>query len=244
MGKIKVGIVEDEAIIAQGIANALEELGYDTTGFAVSYTEALGMIVEEQPDILLIDIVLKGHKDGIDLAQKVRQAYNIPFIFLTANSDVATVERAKKVFPPAYLVKPFNKNELYASIEICLNNFSLAKNKMPSGDNNGNYFIKDHLFIKQGKAFEKIKINDILYLESNDIYIHVYTSSGKFLVRSSLQAYLDTIGPQSMLRIHKGFAVNANQIDKVDGDSIFIKGKQLPIGRAYNDEVRRFLRLG
>jgi DNA-binding response OmpR family regulator len=72
--------------------------------------------------MLLLDINLNDTKDGIDLAEKINELFQLPFIFLTANSDSATIERAKKVKPNAYLVKPFNKDELYAAIEIVFNN--------------------------------------------------------------------------------------------------------------------------
>src|ERR1700761_2961087 len=101
MSKVKVGIVEDEMIIALGIINIVQELGYDTTGPANNYTQAMEMIAADKPDILLLDIQLSGHKDGIDVAAAVRKGYEIPIIFLTANADTATVERAKAVAPDA-----------------------------------------------------------------------------------------------------------------------------------------------
>lgn len=243
MAKIKVGVVEDEVIIAQGIIQALHELGYDTTELAISYTEALEMIANEQPDILLLDILLKGYKDGVDLAKTVKEEFNIPFIFLTANSDAATIARAKKVNPPAYLVKPFNKNELYASIEICLHNF-LSINPEAQATEKENFSIKDCLFIKQGKSFQKVKINDILYLEANDVYVYVHTHTDKLMVRSSIQHYLDLIGANHFLRIQKGYAVNANHIDSIEPNTVIIKGHALPIGRVYRNELLRFLEFG
>ena len=90
MANVKVGVVEDEMLIAHGIVQALTALGYESTEPAISYTEALGMIVDERPDILLLDIQLKGHKDGIDLARRVKEEFNIPFIFLTANADAGS----------------------------------------------------------------------------------------------------------------------------------------------------------
>src|SRR4051812_34637348 len=116
MQKTKVGIVEDESIVAMGIAQTLKSMGYEVPGVAANYTRSLEMIEREKPDILLIDIQLGGHKDGIDLAWKIKKDFHIPFIFLTANSDMATVQRAKKTEAYAYLSKPFRKEELYASI--------------------------------------------------------------------------------------------------------------------------------
>src|SRR5207342_1455996 len=97
------------------------------------------------PDILLLDIQLGGHKDGVDLAWEVKKNYDIPFIFLTANADAATVERVKQVAAQAYLVKPFRENDLFTSIELCLHNFSQAQN-LKSPEEEGNYVISDSVF--------------------------------------------------------------------------------------------------
>jgi len=243
MANIKVGIVEDEMLIGEGIADALTQLGYIPTEPAVSYTEALEMIAKEQPDILLIDIQLSGKKDGIDLAWKIREDYNIPFIFLTANSDPGTVERAKKLCPPAYLVKPFNKDELYTSIEICLHNFSEVQSKKELPDK-GNYLIKESLFIKQGQSFHKVGVEDILYLESDNVYVYVYTQQNKFLVRSKLQDYIDLIGLKHFFRVHRSFAVNINHIETINSEGVVIQGKEIPVGKTYRDELLTLLRLG
>ena len=240
---IKVGIVEDEMIIAQGIVKAVRELGYTACTPAVSYTSALEMIEKEQPDILLLDIVLSGHKDGIDLAWKVKEDYNLPFIFLTANSDAATVERAKKVVPPAYLVKPFNKDDLYTSIEICLHKFSEKENK--KNTDKENYIINNFLFIKQGYNFVKVKVDDITHIESDGVYIILHTISGKWLVRSNIQKYIDLIDSKNIVRVHRSFAVNILHLDAINQDELSVHGHHIPIGgKAYKDELLSILKLG
>lgn len=244
MSHIKVGIVEDEMIIAEGIASTLEQLGYIPTEPAVSYTEALEMIARDAPDVLLIDIQLSGKKDGIELAWKVKQDYNIPFIFLTANADAMTVERAKKLCPPAYLVKPFNKDDLYTSLEICLYNFTAAEGKQPAATERENYVVKEYMFIKQGQAFVKVKIDEITFLESDNVYIHVHTLQGKFLVRSTIQQYLDLIGSRQFFRVHRSFAINAAHIHSITSDGVVIQGATIPLGKSYRDELLANLRLG
>lgn len=243
MANVKVGIVEDEMLIALSIANALKDLGYETTRPAINYQEALEMIETERPDILLLDIVLKGDNDGIDLAWKVKENYNIPFIFLTANSDMATVERAKKLCPPAYLVKPFNKDELYTSIEICLHNFAILNQKKATAEKD-NYFINDCLFIKQGFSFVKVKLDEIMYIESDKKYVYVYTTSRKFLVRETMQNYLDAIAVKDIVRIHRSFAINVNHVNTINTETIQVGERELPIGKAYRDELLNWLRLG
>ena len=94
MSKIKIGVVEDELIIADSICSTLRQLGYDTTEPATSYTEALSMIENEKPDLMLLDINLAGSKDGIQLAAEIKARYDLPFIFLTAN----TKKMLRKIF--------------------------------------------------------------------------------------------------------------------------------------------------
>jgi DNA-binding LytR/AlgR family response regulator len=240
---IKVGIVEDEMIIAHGIAKALRELGYTHTEPAINYTEALEMIEAEKPDILLLDIVLSGHKDGIDLAWKIREDYNIPFIFLTANADALTVERAKKVCPPAYLVKPFNKDDLYTSIEVCLHNYS-AHNRKQEPLEKGNYVVNDCLFIKQSYNFHKVKLDTITHLESDRVYVKVHTTSNKLLVRSTIQNYHEVIGAKNFIRVHRSFVINAQHLESIMAESLFVHGQEIPVGKAYRDELMAALRLG
>jgi two-component system response regulator LytT len=243
MANVKVGIVEDEMIIAEGIAEALKQYGYMPTSPATSYTEALEMVEKENPDILLLDIQLSGKKDGIELAWKIKEDYNIPFIFLTGNSDAATVERAKKLCPPAYLVKPFNKEELYTSIEICLHKFSVSqeKNVLQKKDN---YLIKDSLFIKQGQSFQKVSIEDIMYLESDNVYINIYTKQNKMLVRSTIQNYIELLSSKSFFRLHRSFAANIHHIESITPESVFINGREIPVGKSYREELLAVLRLG
>jgi DNA-binding response OmpR family regulator len=124
MTVLKIGVVEDELVIARTILSSLDELGYAHCGPAISYTEAIEMFDNDRPDLVLLDIQLAGRKDGFDVAEKINEVYNVPFIFLTANSDFETIDRAKEVKPHAYIVKPFTKEELYAAIEIAFSNFT------------------------------------------------------------------------------------------------------------------------
>lgn len=243
MSKIKIGIVEDEVIIADNLSDTLIKLGYDVTEPASSYAEAMAMVESEKPDLLLIDIQLKGRKDGIDLAARIKEEHRLPFIFLTANADAATVQRAKQVAPPAYLVKPFTKDDLYSAIEICLHNSSLNKNERQETDT-ANYILNDSIFIKEGSSFHKVKFSDILYLESEHVYVQVYTPEKKFLVRTSMQQYLTHFAERKFVRIHRSYVVNLEQVQTITADHVIIRGIELPIGKTYQEELMNRLRLG
>ena len=117
-------------IIAATIEQTLQQLGYEVAKPASSFQLGLEMIEADQPDLLLVDINLGGQKDGIDLALHVREFHDLPLIFLTANSDPSTVNRAKVTKPDAYLVKPFNKEDLFTSIEIAISKHQQAHNSI------------------------------------------------------------------------------------------------------------------
>lgn len=111
--------VEDEHIVARDIKAMLESLGY-TAETAGSGEEALQKAADLRPDLILMDIVLKGRMDGIDAAAQVRDRLQIPVIYLTAHADEQTVQRAKLTAPYGYILKPFEEREIYIAIELAL----------------------------------------------------------------------------------------------------------------------------
>jgi DNA-binding LytR/AlgR family response regulator len=243
MIKLKIGIVEDEVIIADNIADILQKLGYKVAEPAATYAEAMQMIEDEKPDLLLLDIQLKGKKDGIDIATKINEVYRIPFIFLTANADTATVDRAKKANPSNYLVKPFTKEDLYAAIEVCLYNSYAFKAARPLTAGS-NFALSDALFIKDGQLFYKVKFSDILYMESEHVYVNVYTAHKSFLVRSSLNDYLANFDAETFFRIHRSYVINLNHVHSVSAECVIINGVTLPVGRSYRQQLFGRLNLG
>lgn len=120
MNTIKVLVVEDEVIVAQDIAGRLKKLGYIVTATVASGEEAIEKATENRPDIVLMDIVLKGEMDGVAAAQQIRTKINVPTVFLTAYADEKTLERAKITNPFGYIIKPFQQQDLRVAIEIAL----------------------------------------------------------------------------------------------------------------------------
>lgn len=120
MNPIKILVVEDEIIVAQDIAGRLKKLGYAVTAIVASGEEALEKVDESPPDLVLMDIVLKGEMDGVTAAEKIRTKIDIPTVFLTAYADDKTMQRAKITDPFGYIIKPFQQNDLRVAIEIAL----------------------------------------------------------------------------------------------------------------------------
>ena len=120
MTKTTINIVEDEMIIARELAARLNVLGYEVANIASSKQEALQQVSTRQPDLVFMDIVLKGSGDGIETAQEIRQRYDIPIIYVTAYADEKTLERAKVAEPFGYIIKPFAESTLRAVVEMAL----------------------------------------------------------------------------------------------------------------------------
>ncbi|MGB3669681.1 MAG: response regulator [Phormidesmis sp.] len=116
----RVMVVEDESVISLDIKTSLTRLGYSIAGVAASGDIALRKIRETRPDVILMDIHLKGEMTGIDVSEQVRSELQIPIVFLTANADSSTFKEANQTDPYGYLLKPFEEKELGIAIEIAL----------------------------------------------------------------------------------------------------------------------------
>jgi diguanylate cyclase len=120
MTSVKILIVEDELLIANNLARKLTTLGYQVVEIVSSGEKAIQMVAEKQPDLVLMDVVIKGEIDGIETASQIHKKYDIPIIYLTAYADGETLNRAKATNPLGYIVKPFKEKELQVTIEIAL----------------------------------------------------------------------------------------------------------------------------
>lgn len=222
MNKKKILIVEDQLIITMDLEYMLEELGYEVCGISTSYEDAVAAIKSGRPDLVLVDIILSGEKTGIDLAHEINRAYHIPFIFLTSHADRSTIEAAKSTKPAGYIVKPFNRNDVYASIEIAFNNIETRDE-----DNN--------IFLPNGKHKTKIPMDEMIYAHAEGNYTTFITTKSKIVLRKCLKEVSETIlSNKKFIRIHKSYLINKDAIRARSASNILlINGENLPLGRAY-----------
>lgn len=254
MEKIRILVVEDEFIVSQTICNSLEEIGYEVVGQAFDAEEARSMLAEEQPDMALLDITLRGKEDGIQLAKFIQEQYGIPFIFLTSHADPGTLARAKEVQPPGYLLKPFQKNELFVAIEIAFHNYAQGKigepKRVPSvreqeeeeEEDGGAFRSGSNLFVRYNQGYRKIALSEILYLKSDRIYVEIFCRNEKpLLVRESLQRFEDKLGNE-FFRIHRSYLISLSALDSFDSNSVFVNGEELPLSKNNRDDLLKRLR--
>ena len=119
-----VVVAEDEMIVARDLQRTLETSGYAVPGVAPTADGALALVEEHGPDLVLVDIVLKGARDGIWLARTLREEHAVPFVFTTSHADRATVELARETRPNGYLVKPYTRDDVFAAVECALMNYA------------------------------------------------------------------------------------------------------------------------
>ena len=240
MTNLKIGIIEDDLLIAESIVMMLQDIGYQTTIPVRNYDDALQMIRDDKPDILLIDIMLDGNLDGIDVARKVVSDFGLPFIFITANSDKATVDRAKEVRPSAYLVKPFNERDLFSTIEIAFSTFSSDEKPVEQAPSlNPN--LKNFVFVKENHLFHKVAISDILYVESDNVYLTLSTRDRNYLVRSKLDDFIASYGNNMIYRIHRSFAINISHLETINSLTVKVGGKEIPLQKPYRQDLLRII---
>ncbi|MBU2996102.1 response regulator [Cellulophaga baltica] len=245
---IKILIVEDNVIIADDMQSMLEEIGYEIVDNVIVYEQAVEVLKTQQVDLVLIDIILASDKTGIDLGKHIRANYNIPFIFVTSNSDRATVENAKTVKPNGYLVKPFEQQDLYTSIEIALSSFNYnekgnsgnTKNDAPVNEEDklmSNSVLKDSIFVKKQHLYYRIQFGDIQFIKADNVYLEVNTADKKFLVRSPLKDYLEKLPSNKFYRAHKSYIVNVDHIEAINSKDIMINNNLIPISKEFKEFI-------
>lgn len=240
MNKVKILIVEDEMVIAMNLVSILEDLGYEVLDPANSYEEAVESLTNDQPDIALLDIQLDGDKDGIDFARYIKQHQEIPFIYLTSNADSRTLNQAKETSPSSYLVKPFNQDDLFTSIEIALHNY---RDKLSAEKKDNNVIIKDSIFVKNKNMFYKVKFEEILFIKSDHVYLEIYTAKNKkHLVRGSLTAFAERL-PSNFFRTHRSYLINLDFLEAINSIHVIIKDIQVPIGKTYRNDLMASIQL-
>jgi PAS domain S-box-containing protein len=180
MKKARILIVEDEAIVAEDLENLIIDFGYEIVGSVVGADDAVQQAIEHRPDLILMDIVLRGNKNGIDAANEIKDMLKIPIIFLTAYSDLKLIEEAKNTEPYAFIVKPFQDKQVIASIEMALSRSQIEKKLFRSEEiyhtlidniQDGLFLIQDGKLKFVNEAFSRIPgytVDEVLGMEFQD----------------------------------------------------------------------------
>ena len=231
----RIYIVEDEPLIADSIAHALEKEGYEVCGIADNAKEALYDIYDLQPDLILLDINLIGSITGIELAEKINAKFKIPFIFLTSLSDESTINQVKKTNPSGFISKPFNETGLRSNIEIALFKFNQKREEKK--------LVQNSFFIKNKGELIKINKTDINYIEAYDNYSKLICENKKYLLSFTLKNVTEKLNDKRFVRVHRSYLINSNKIDSLFDGYVFIANNKIPIGKSYKENLMKYISL-
>ncbi len=242
---ISVLIVEDEFLTADTIKDGLEEMDYRISGMVKDATEALQILEKRTTDIAILDINIQGKRNGIWLGNEIQRKWQIPFLFLTAYSDQETINSAIETKPYSFLIKPFNKIDIYTAIELALKNFS--RKELPSSEKVENkdtpLLIDDYLFVKDKHLYTKIAIKDILFVQSELKYIQINLVKGKnYLLRYNLSDFLTILPDENFIQVHRSYIINKDKIDHIGPNFLFINNSEIPISPSRKEKLNKVIR--
>ncbi len=236
---IKILVVEDEMLIGAKISMQLTNMGYEVTGILPRGEEAILHVEENKPDIILLDVNLKGQLDGIATAERL-QHQNIPIIYLTANSDQTTFNRAKHTKPAAFISKPYKQLDLQRAVELTISRMAENETGEQPGKEPGEtqpFILSDRIFVRHKEKMIKIMIGDILFMEADRNYSRIFTESREYLLSITLKVIEDKFSDKFFLRIHRSYIVNLRHVDEVAESHVTIGQKIIPLSITLKEQL-------
>lgn len=229
MANVNILIIEDDVSFALDLEMMIEALDYPAPTIVDNAKDALREIRKKIPDLIITDIYLKGKINGIQLAQKIKN-FNVPIIFITSYDSPELYNKAREVLPYAYLPKPFDNRTLQSSIDLALARVQQEERAVPE---------KEVIYVKSNYQLKKVKLNDILYLNSDGNYCMIQTHNKKYVMKISLTKIKAYLPEERFVQIHKSYLVQLSQIDSVDTsqNKVVIDDSELPLGRKYKKEL-------
>ena len=243
--QVKILLVEDEVMIAEDTSAALKDMGYEQVTYANSYEEALTMVTEFEPDLLLLDIDLSDDKDrdGIHLAARIQQDRNLPVIFLTQHPISTYRSRLKGVNKVGYLTKTFDLDNLHAAIEVALDTKTLSSTASTSSSTAESpiSFSGERFFLRKENRYHCFHFSELQYIRAQDSYCDIYFTLGHMeeTVRLSmnLKEVCSQINHAKLFRVHRSYAINLDKLTAFEGNMLFIQGDEIPVGPKYREEL-------
>ncbi|MBN8577583.1 MAG: response regulator [Cytophagales bacterium] len=215
---IRILTIEDDLLIAEDLKQKLTQLGYLVLGNSTSCTDALDFIAQQTPDLIIADVMIDGDKDGIETVSEIYKRLLCPVIFLTANSESATVKRALATHPAAFLIKPFKLSEFAINIDLAIKNF-----KAKFTEDKVSHLVSDAIFVPDKFLYHKVYKNDILYVEADGSYIRIVTPEKKYQITTNLKGFEAQFTNPSFYRVSRKHLVNLNRVTRINGNMLYIK---------------------
>ncbi len=245
---LRILIVEDEMVIGANISLQLSKFGYEVTGIVPRGEEALVHVRENQPDIVLLDINLKGSIDGIHTAEIMQKEHDIPVIYITANADDAHFNRAKATHPYAFISKPYKSLDLKRAIELTasrLQSGSYSENNKitdnAARNEKSSFVLSDSIFVRNHEKMVKILVKDIYYIEAERNYCRIYSKGKEYLLVMTLKDINDKLPQGHFVRVHRSYIVNVEHVDEVALSHVAVAKKAIPLSKSFKGDLLKVL---
>jgi DNA-binding LytR/AlgR family response regulator len=231
---IKILAVEDDPIYAESLELIVRELGYELVGIVDNALAALQLVDETSPDLVLLDIEIRGSMTGIELAARINSNRRIPIIFITAFKDRETFQQAKLTLPKAYLTKPYDTRSLQSAIELAIFNAPVedATGFQPEA-------MGDTFYIKDNNRLVKIRLRDILVVEVDEKYCFILTDQKRHIINMRLKDLLEKLPQEDFIQVHRSYVVRKSAIEEINiGEhTLRVMEKTIPIGKTYKEHL-------
>ena len=243
----RILIVEDEALVCKDIERTLLAAGEEVVGTTPSAEEGVAKAVDLRPDIVLMDIKLKGAMSGIEAAKRIREEANIPVVFLTAFSDDSTLNKARVAQPYGYIVKPFTSEDLKATIKMAL--YKHAEESKARMEHERLYQLAQGdapstIFLKCDGRLVKIKLEDIYYIEALKDYFSIHVRERRYTIHGTMKFIASRLPTNQFMRVHRSFIIRLDKIQAIDHANVILEDDKrvVPIGFGYRRVVSDRLR--
>lgn len=228
---MKILIVEDEPFAAEELQEKLEKLNHEVTGIAESYDEALELIRSNKPELVLVDIELKGELTGIDLSEELNRQ-GISFIYISSMEDLSVYYKAKTTGPVEYLPKPVNSLSLrYALEEVKMEIATLKSKRM-------------HFFHDKNGIKKRIEVDQIVYVKAGGMYCEVFFTdvTTPWMLSVPMGNLIKDLNHPDLIQIHRSYTINRNYVQKIQGSTVQMTvGPFLTITKPYKENFFRFV---
>lgn len=242
--KLNVLIVEDNLSFALELQMLVEEIGYNVVGRVDNSAEALDIILSEQPDIILMDIGIKGKLSGVEIGERTRHL-NIPILFITAFGSDEHYAAAQKSNMIGYLVKPVEKYSLRTALQLAFQNVHQSRPILGPEGGEEHFLFKNFLFFKKKSAFYKVPIQSIAFIRSSNNYCETITDQNEvFITRINIGQMEELLPQKDFMRTHRQYIVRLDKIDAVNFQEGTLKvlGEELPVSRGKRGEIAAMIR--
>jgi DNA-binding LytR/AlgR family response regulator len=214
---MKLLIIEDDLLTADNIKTLLTKNNHEVK-MAKNSLEAIKLAEAFWPNLAIVDIHLKqSSSDGIGIANILKKTFNIPIIFLTGKSDPSTFSLAKAIQPLAYLIKPFNPQELVFQVELAYEHFIINQ---PSS----NPLANESVYFPDKNGHKKVEKKDVSYIKASGNFTFLYLNENSQIILTGNLGYYAQFFPSSaFFQCHRSYIINLEHINRIIDDTIYLK---------------------